>query len=263
MKIELKTITPEDADLMLYNNTGNRPLSERHVKYLVKEIKSGRWKVNGDMIRVNPDGIIIDGQHRLHAIVLSKLAIQTYVMTGLPSDVFDTIDIGKKRSHSDTLACKSEKHTKRLGPALIMIDKYMNGKIDRKEAYSNMEIENLLYKYPDARNCIVHASRTRQLVPPCVLNSCYYIFSRIDKDLADVFVDKIINGTDLQIQDPWHTLRIKLEKDARNASKLPKAIVMMLCIKAWNYARKNVEKVKQYEVNLTADGKIMDFPIAK
>jgi hypothetical protein len=50
MKATLKTITPQIAREMLEKNTHNRQISKLHVDELVEEIKSGRWKINGDTI---------------------------------------------------------------------------------------------------------------------------------------------------------------------------------------------------------------------
>ena len=103
MLVELRTITPDIAKEMLLKNTNNRPVSEKHVRRLAKEITEDRWQLNGDTIRFNGTRLV-DGQHRLLAVVKSGKAIETLVVDGLESDVFKTIDIGKIRSNGDTLA---------------------------------------------------------------------------------------------------------------------------------------------------------------
>ena len=95
MKAELKTITPAIAQTMLEKNTGNRAINRLHVENLAKEMKFGRWKVNGDTICLNASRLI-DGQNRLLAVLLSGVTIQSFVNEGLPSDVFDTKDVGRE-----------------------------------------------------------------------------------------------------------------------------------------------------------------------
>jgi len=64
MHTEVMTITPEIAIKMLSKNTSNRPLNQKHIAFLVRDIKAGRWKLNGDAIRFG-ENALLDGQHRL------------------------------------------------------------------------------------------------------------------------------------------------------------------------------------------------------
>ena len=178
MKAELRTITPEWAKKILdEKNTGNRPVSRLHVDTLAKEISKGKWKVNGDTMCLNGD-MLIDGQHRLAAVVQSGISIQAFVIDNLPSDVFDTKDIGRRRSPGDKLGVRGERNACRLAACLLLIDKYMTGRVDKCVTYSNSEIEELLEKYPEARESLQVTTSTKGLLTPSVLDACHYLFSR-------------------------------------------------------------------------------------
>jgi hypothetical protein len=237
VKAELKTITPDWArEILNEKNAGNRAMSRLHVETLAKEISKGRWKVNGDTICLNGNRLI-DGQHRLAAVVQSGIAIQSFVIEGLPSDVFDTKDIGKRRSPGDTLGVRGEQNACRLAACLVMIDKYMTGRVDKGVTYSNTEIEELLEKYPEARNSLQTTHGKTGLLTPSVLDSCHYLFSRKNLQLADEFVQKVTHGTGLQDGEPWYVLRERLVRNSLSKAKLQKPYLMALCIKAWNFAR--------------------------
>jgi len=259
MKPELKTITPEIAAKMLESNTANRPLTEVHVVSLVKEMKGGRWKINGDMIRISVANVIIDGQHRLHAVVRSGITIQSWVMEGLPDDVFDTIDVGKRRSSGDTLGCRGEKNAHRLAAALIMIDKYMTGRVEKSVQYSNTEVEGLLAKYPEVRTSLMTTMNGKGLLLPSVLDCCHYLFSKKDPVMTEVFMEKIFKGVGLEEGDPWYVLRERLLTNSIANAKLSKALMMALCIKAWNAARQG-KRITKLQLNLM-DGKMSVFPV--
>ena len=261
MKAELRTITPEIASEMLECNTRNRPLTEPHVASLVKEMKGGRWKINGDMIRISVDGMILDGQHRLTAVVRSGMTIQSWVIDGLPNDVFDTIDVGKRRSSGDTLVCRGEQNAHRLSAALIMIDKYMTGRVEKTVKYSNTEVEGLLAKYPDVRLSLMTSTNGKGLLLPSVLDACHYLFSKKDPALTEVFMEKIFKGVGLEEGDPFYVLRERLLVNSHSNAKLPKAFVMCLCIKAWNNARQG-NKISKLQLNLV-DGKMGVFPVVQ
>jgi hypothetical protein len=69
-----------------------------------REIAAGRWKPNGETIKFTMDGVLLDGQHRLAAVALAGVGIETTVVWGLDPDCFDTIDSGRPRSAADMLA---------------------------------------------------------------------------------------------------------------------------------------------------------------
>lgn len=94
------TITPELANEWLRRNVKNRPLNKVRVAQLSREIRSGSWQLNGDSIRFSREGSLLDGQHRLAAVVAAGMSIRSVVISGLPDKVFDTIDQGQRRSAS-------------------------------------------------------------------------------------------------------------------------------------------------------------------
>jgi hypothetical protein len=237
MKANLMTITPEWAQKILNEkNAGNRPMNRIHVESLAKEMKRGAWKVNGDTICINEDRLI-DGQHRLAAVVLSGVSIQTFVVEGLASDVFDTKDVGKRRSAGDTLGVRGEQNACRLASCLVLVDKYMTGRADKSVSYTNTEMEELLEKYHEARESLQTSYKAKGLILPSVLDACHYLFSRKDAALADQFVEKVIRGIGLEAGTPWYALRERLMGNSLSKAKMSKTYMMALCIKAWNHAR--------------------------
>lgn len=237
MKAELKTITPEWAsEILAEKNAGNRPMNRIHVETLAKEMRRGKWKVNGDTICLNGDRLI-DGQHRLAAVVMSGMPIQSFVVEGLPSDVFDTIDVGKRRSAGDTLGVLGEKNTRCLAAVLALVDKYVTGRSEKSVTYTNTEIEELLKKYPNVRNFVQSNGKSAGLIQQSILYACHYLFSQKDPDLADEFVEKVVSGAGLDVSSPWYVLRERLVSNSLSKGKLSRVYVMALCIKAWNHAR--------------------------
>lgn len=237
MKTELRTITPHWAKKTLdEKNIGNRPMNKKHVTALAAEILNGRWKINGDTICLN-ETRLIDGQHRLAAVVLADKPIQSFVVDGLPSDVFDTKDIGKRRGAGDVLSILGHKNARRLGAALAMVDKYVTGRVESSATYSNTEIEGLIEKYPDLAASIQTQLRGSSLLPLSVFDGCYYLFFQKDQQLANIFVEKISRGTGLEEGTAWYALRERLVVNSISKAKLTRPYLMALCIKAWNHAR--------------------------
>lgn len=244
---------------MLKANAINRTVNKGNLDVLVKELKAGRWKVNGDTIRFTEDNILIDGQHRLLAVVRSGITIQTFVTYGLQADVFDSIDVGKRRSGGDTLSCLGEKNARRMSAALVMIDKYMTGRLQKSIVYSNTEIQGLLVKYPDIRITLKTTLNAKGLIVGSALDSCHYLFSKKDPVMTEIFIEKIFKGVGLEEGDPWYVLRERLLTNSMSTAKLSTEFMMALCIKAWNAARQG-KQISHLKLNLI-DGKLGNFPI--
>lgn len=257
---ENRVITPQwAAQVLRTRNKRNRNICEKHVSKLVEDMKSGRWKENGDTISFDTNDNLLDGQHRLAAVSRSGMSVKMLVVTGLSPDVFDTKDIGRKRSPGDTLSVLGEENCSRLAAALATVDRYYTNCLRTKRLYTNIEIEELLRKYPGVRSSLqtTHNSRT-SIVPPSILDACHYIFSRKDRELADEFVEKMMKGSGLTEDDPWYILRERLLRNKMSKAKLDKVYIMALCIKAWNYARtgRKVRAIKFKEDGTEA------FPVA-
>lgn len=112
MKVALETISPDRARQLLGRMNRNRPLSETTVTRYVVDMKAGRWASdNGQTIVMSDQGNLLDGQHRLHAVIQSGLSFPFLVAYGVAEQHFDTMDNGKNRAASDILALRGYKNT--------------------------------------------------------------------------------------------------------------------------------------------------------
>lgn len=87
-------ITPQLASQYLMSNTRNRSISKASVSAYAHDMINGRWLLNGDAIRFAQDGTLLDGQHRLQAIIEANVGVSMLVIHNLPAETFATIDAG-------------------------------------------------------------------------------------------------------------------------------------------------------------------------
>ena len=97
----LELITPECARKYLQANTQNRKLRKNHVGRLAQIIRNNQWQITHQGIAFDPDGTLIDGQHRLNAIVLADLPVQMWVCRGLSRQSLFALDQGATRQAHD------------------------------------------------------------------------------------------------------------------------------------------------------------------
>lgn len=239
MKTCVETITPERAAAIMETmNTRNRPLSDKHARNLAKEMTLGRWKLNGDAIRFNGN-VLIDGQHRLQACIYAGVPFESLVIYDLDGDIFDTIDAGKRRGPGDILAIKGEINTRSLAAALVVVDKYLTGRVGKTVHYANVEIEALLQKHPEVRLAVNAAGKIRKKLPlsPSILAGYYYLFRKIDADLCELFFDQLMRGSGLEEDQAVYLLRERILSDQISKAKLSPYTWEALLIKAWNFTR--------------------------
>lgn len=103
-------VTPALAQRWLRNNFRNRPVSDDVVTSYARDMAAGQWVATHQGIAFNDRDELIDGQHRLLAVVKSGRTIRMMVTFGLPSKIngkemttMDCVDRGRTRSVADQL----------------------------------------------------------------------------------------------------------------------------------------------------------------
>lgn len=120
MKTSIETITPQLAKDILANNRSNRSVNSTIVAHYADAISRGQWELNGESIKIAHDGRLLDGQHRLMAVIKSGIPIQTLVIRGLSPEVFDTLDQGRARTGGDLLSSMGVSHANSVSSIILM-----------------------------------------------------------------------------------------------------------------------------------------------
>lgn len=102
-RVRYMFIGPELATTMLDANTRNRSVSTKIHEQYARAMESFGFPFIGNSILFGEEGLVLDGQHRLLAIVASGCTIGTLVVSGLPNSVQKFIDSGRKRTAADEL----------------------------------------------------------------------------------------------------------------------------------------------------------------
>ena len=101
LSIEEVRISPAMAKSWLSDNSLlQRNVSRLTVEAFARDMKAGAWQLTHQGIAFNEEGALVDGQHRLHAIVLADVPVTMLVTRGVALEVTGPIDIGRKRETS-------------------------------------------------------------------------------------------------------------------------------------------------------------------
>jgi hypothetical protein len=88
-----------------------RTVVRRRVEKLAHAINSGQWRVTHQGIALTEDGVVLDGQHRLHAIIAADETVDVLVVRGVDPEVFGVLDTGASRTPADSLKIAGYKDT--------------------------------------------------------------------------------------------------------------------------------------------------------
>lgn len=243
-EMRLESVTPEKATAYLSKNKSNRPISERNTERLATAMAAGEWVVNGESIKFNGDGSLVDGQHRLAAIIRSKKTIKTYVVRGLPSTSYDTIDQGKPRSLADLLARAGEIHYCCLASAIRWFLCFKSNSYPRDQRrLSNAALHNFLEETPSVRDSVASILEWcgKQSFPRGFMAGFHCYVSTIDKKAADEFIKGVCTGENLTKQMPEYKLRQSMIDDVSALRKMHLNQLSILFAKSWNYKRTGKE----------------------
>ena len=106
--VQLLLVTPQMAQRWLENNISNRTIRMANVSRLALEIMEGRWICDPSLppVAFDTSGRLLNGQHRLHAVVRSGVAVQMYVATNVSPSVMSVMDQGVSRQAGDVFKIK-------------------------------------------------------------------------------------------------------------------------------------------------------------
>lgn len=240
-RTRVEKITPEVAEEWLEVNTHNRDIRGAVVTEYAGAMKRGEWRLNGEAIKFDHEGNLLDGQHRLWAVLESGTTIESLVVRGLDPEVQETQDRGIKRSLSDALKLRGEKDSVLLAAALGLKWKYDNNKLRTNERATIPQALAVLKKNPRLRDDAAAAARrirNRFKVAQSVAAVAWYQFAKLDREDADTFWDKLISGENLHEGDPVFVLRRWLEvQNTRVTGRANALMQFAIIIKAWNASR--------------------------
>jgi hypothetical protein len=249
--VSITRVTPRMADKWLKMNARNRSLNGNRVTLLVKELRAGNWKLNGDAIRFYDDGGLADGQHRLKACVISGVTFETLLVRNLSLDCMHTIDQGRSKQRHDVLQMCGFKNTTKLSASLRFVSSYLQhgdptkSRHYQQHIYSTQVMLDLLEKYPDLNEAAQEIGRlyptAQRLLTPGSATALLWIMRMVDYKDAHEFFQDLSLGANLPAGDPVHLLRERIMRDrsqhVRGEVRDLSQKWMNLCAVAWNLRR--------------------------
>jgi hypothetical protein len=234
------------AEKILERNTLNRSLRAGVVEKYARDMVTDDWPLNAETIKVTDDGRLLDGQHRLYAIILANetrpgIAVPMMVVEGLDPAVMPTIDTGAARTFADVLTIEKETNTTMVASAIRLLAWWQTnprpaGISGLKATHS--ELHAVLQKNLDffARaSDVTGMKKAKKALPPGMLVFVYAMAYRVDPAKAGMWL-KLLDagvGEELNEHHPIVQFRERMQDNRAAKAKLPPMEVLALAIKSW------------------------------
>ena len=237
-------VTPDMAKAWIEKADENyRRLQKTRVTSLARAMASGNWKYNGESIKFNSAGQLVDGQHRLSAVVQSGVSIETEVVEGV--DHVDEIDTGKPRTAGDVLHRHGYINANNLAAAAKMLLDFKEGCMFTTTTRPKSAFLAIVRECPGLVNSVSHGCTTsrRAGLRQTVYSFSHYAFGRSDASERDDFFELLATGEDLQKGHPVLTLREFLVSQVMKPShmRVSQEYLCAAIIKAWNCYLADIE----------------------
>lgn len=247
-------ISPNLGEQWLDVNTLNRTLRDDFVDSLVRTILRGEWRFNGETFKFSTTDQLIDGQHRLKAIVKSGIAVPGLVVFDLEPEAQDTVDTGRPRLVADTLKMKGEIDSIALAAMLNRLFVWAYGDVALRQPsrykLSTPQALAMLEQDPLLRDSLRFGRRIHEwsdrIIAKSMVGATFHTFRQINEADAIDFWTRFATGNDSPLGHPTQKLRSTMKRNAaKRAQKLDAYTIHAYVVKAWNFYRRGITDIRQ------------------
>ena len=196
-------VTPEFASKALASIGRQRTLRSAIVRRHADNMLAGAWVTTHQGISFNSQGELIDGQHRLAAVVMSGVTLDMLVTFGLNIGYGAPMDVGIKRTHADSLGLPVK-----LCSLLTTLCNLEMG--DMSNVPSSIDVKNCYDRNVDAVDDITSGLHNNRYMRGPVAAAIVYAYP-LAPDAVRNFGVQVLDGEMIQRGDPSFALRTWLK----------------------------------------------------
>lgn len=240
-------MTPELAQKYLDTQVRNRSLNQRWVTALTNAIKRGEWILDGNSIKMDENGHLIDGQHRLEAVVRSGITVPMEVKSGFkPEAIFVMDAFVRPRTVGDVLSLNGVKNANAVASGIQVFLMEMRGIVSNSSEYkvSPTFIMKVYNENPDVwQHFATFSIRSAQmdkdrlnLVRPsqiCGYASYLHLVKKHEPERIEYFFNNLCSSKESK-NVSIEKLRQTLLRNAVAQKKYTKDTLRALLVKTWN-----------------------------
>lgn len=257
IEFQTTTITPKDAMLILEKNINNRKLNKKKVENYVRDLKSDNWiTTSGETIKFDLKGNLIDGQHRLQAIIDADKTAIMYAAYNCHPDAQKVIDLGNRTLH-EMFKLKDVKNSRRVASLVRTYLSICGGKsINQSFTSFNANTKFFFGKFtPTIPECnafydnnkeqiekvmtlyapIIYSKERIEIISPTMLLVFSYILMqyKVDYEKINNFLQQLVLGIGSTNKAILDTRKILFRKKKQRENE-PSVVLWERIFRTWN-----------------------------
>lgn len=261
-------ITPQKAQEYLACMVSNRKPKERTINKYLRLMERGKWTVTGEGIKFDRHGRLVDGQHRLKALIRYGNPVEFTVIRGLDDDAMLNIDTGAVRTGADIFGMQEVPNGNHVFTAIrryfylldnqIIVDNPnpQNLQLSTSETYEiYLEDED---RWQELYHFATKCYRFQRLLPQGIIMAYYqYLTTDLhhpEETVKDFFLQMF--GIERPTMNATKLLFDKLTRDriGSKSAKMTGLYKQVIIIKTWNaFVTKKDLKVLSYSPNVESN----------
>lgn len=224
-------IGPVEARSLLTANTRNRPLKPTVVATYAHTMQAQHWGECPEPLAFDWDGVLIDGAHRLHAIIRSGTRQTFVIATGYSPNTFKHLGKGSPRSLADDVALMGIPNYKLVSTLARRLAAYAKaGQMSRgiiaygkntstpgtsgfADSVDHLDVASKYKPIEESArfgNSFRHKGANRELLHRSVLALLHSLYAPWYSG-TEAFLTRVVTGLGLEEGDPAYALRARLE----------------------------------------------------
>ena len=192
------TVTPAKATEWLEGNVHNRNVRDSVVSRYARDMKAGAWRLTHQGIAFDrpeerSDKVLVDGQHRLFAIIESDTPVRLMVSFGVPMDAQGVIDDNLQRTMVDTLKLAHDRHdVTNMHVAIVkrLLGQAKHGRLSRQEIVEGLTLHQKAVDFA----ITAFSRKVRGITTAPVLTVVTRAYYTVNRDQLARFAEALLGG---------------------------------------------------------------------
>lgn len=200
-------VTPEMARSWLSNqHEHQRPVRATKVEDYAIVMRNGQWKCTSQGITFDTRGKLMDGGHRLHAVIESGCTIQMRVTNGEDPKNFPAYDDGVPRSPSDrTLLIEGDRGKNKT--LVTLVRAYVTSAILKNSVYTSpQELREHYVRHKRGFDMILESNIPALLRKNSSVMAAVAIYASVYPGKASQFLSRVSGTVAMREHDPAQKL---------------------------------------------------------
>jgi hypothetical protein len=193
MRVKEMRVGPPQAIKWLEGNVHNRSVRDSVVQRYARDMKAGQWKLTHEALAFDPQGTLIDGQHRLYAVIEADTEVDFMVAFDADMSTQGVIDGSLPRTMVDVMRLaydRTDVTTMDIAIAKALVENKTKGVLTRQETKQALDTHAAAIAY--AVTAFPRKVRFVTIVP--VLTVVARAFYSVDHTVLKRFCESLASG---------------------------------------------------------------------